>query len=198
MQSLTVNYYVKKGTDLFSSILSWSALLPVFNPPPNDYFYFIAKSLGSSQLLPLQRLTDQLPLTHPPVSYFARIPCSASPVHRHNSPAPQNTGRYPAHRIDSPFQPATDNWTRDTPPDRRSCGHEPDLTPHIGNTPTNRRLSLSDWADSGLPKASPFWIPADSPVFYLNATEKINLSPFYAVLSPFCGPNCRFFNLQAL
>jgi hypothetical protein len=38
-------------------------MLPVFNPPPNDYFYFIAKSLGSSQLPPLQRLTDQLPLT---------------------------------------------------------------------------------------------------------------------------------------
>jgi hypothetical protein len=53
----------EKGTDLFSSILSWSALLPVFNPPPNDCFYFIGKSLGSSQLPPLQRLTYQLPLT---------------------------------------------------------------------------------------------------------------------------------------
>jgi hypothetical protein len=53
----------KKGTDLFSSILSRSALLPVFNPPPNDCLYFIAKLLGSSQLPPLQRLTDQLPLT---------------------------------------------------------------------------------------------------------------------------------------
>jgi hypothetical protein len=53
----------KKRTDLFSSILSWSALLPVSNPPPNDCFYFIAKSLGSSQLPALQRLTDQRPLT---------------------------------------------------------------------------------------------------------------------------------------
>jgi hypothetical protein len=100
--------------------------------------------------------------THPPVSHFARIPCSASPVLRHNSPVPRNTGRYPTNRTDSRFQHATDNWTRDTPPDRRSCGHELDLTPHIGNTPTHRRLSLSDWTDSGLPKASPFWIPADS------------------------------------
>jgi hypothetical protein len=100
--------------------------------------------------------------THSPVSHFARIPCSASTVHRHHSPVPRNTGRYPANRTDSPSQYATDNWTRDTPPDRRSGGHEPDLTPHIGHTPTNRRLSLSDWTDSGLPKASPFGILADS------------------------------------
>jgi len=35
---------LEKGTDLFSSILSWSALLSVFNPPPNDGLYFIGKS----------------------------------------------------------------------------------------------------------------------------------------------------------
>jgi hypothetical protein len=52
-----------KGTDLFSSILSWSAPLPVLNPPSNDCLYFIGKSLGSSQLPSLQRLTDQLSLT---------------------------------------------------------------------------------------------------------------------------------------
>jgi hypothetical protein len=117
----------KKGADLFSSILSWSALLPVFNPPPNDCLYFIAKSLGSSQVPPLQRLTDHLPLTRRYLTLH-KFPVAASPVHCHNSPVPQNPGRYPANRTDFQFQHATDNWTRDTPLDRRSCGHEPDLT----------------------------------------------------------------------
>jgi hypothetical protein len=59
------------------------------------------------------------------------------------------------------------------------CGHEPDLTPHIGHTLTNRRLSLSDWTDTGPPKTSPV---LDSCRF----TNRV------------CRPNNRFINGKPL
>ncbi len=57
----TVTTATEKGTDLFI-LFSRSALLPIFDPPPNDCFYFANESFGSRQLPPLQRFADQLPL----------------------------------------------------------------------------------------------------------------------------------------
>jgi len=160
----------EKGTDLFFSILVWPTLLPVFNPPPNDGLHFIGKSLGSSQPPPLHYLSDQLTLTRRygtlhefPVAHrplIVRIPQSLAtwaniqPTElTPNSSMPPITGPGIRRRI---VGHAGTNWIST----RRSCATG--IAPHIGNTATYKRLSLSDWNDSGLPKAFPLWTTADS------------------------------------
>lgn len=53
-----------KGTDLFISLFSRPAPLPIFDPPSDDRLYFANEAFGSRQLPPLQCFADYLPLAH--------------------------------------------------------------------------------------------------------------------------------------
>jgi len=78
--------------------------------------------------------------TPPSVWHFARIPCSASSVHRQNSPVPRNRGRYPANRTDAQLQHATHDWPRDTAVVRpQRCRQHPPSGAHRPATPIPRR-----------------------------------------------------------